>query len=275
MIKTARNKFILASLAVISACTLGAQAALYLQLTADDLALADGAAVTSWTDSVSSTTFAGTATYETNYANGHAAVLFNGTSDVLRATNLAAGVDTASTTMFVVGSFASNLGPTTYMVSCQNYETTWGGSSSGDNRLRLAVDSTDWRTRVGDGGNINSGGDIADTDMHVFSVVSGQGATSAVRMLVDGNQVASGTHGTTANCLDLSAVNLGAYYGRISEGAKNFGNGYIAEVRIYDTAMTDAQIATVNAELTATYIPEPSVALLGGLGLIGLLLRRR
>ncbi len=247
----------------------GANAALYLQLTADDLALADGAAVTSWTDSESSNEFTGTGTYETDYANGHAAVLFNGSSDVLSARNLAAGPDTASVTMFVVGNFISGLASTDYMVACQNLESTWGGNGSGDNRIRVAVADTDWRTRVGDGGTIGSSGDIANTDLHVFSVVSGQGATSAVKMFVDDDQVASGDHGITGNCLDVSAVNLGAYYGRSSEGAKDHANCYIAEVRIYDTAMTGTEIATVNAELAATYaIPEPAtlgmVAVLGG-----------
>ena len=227
---------------------------LYLHLTADDLTLVDGAAVASWTDSEGTAEFTGAATYKADYTNGHAAVLFNGSSDVLRVTNLA-GPDTASVTMFVVGNFVSGLASTDYMVSGQNYVTEWGGDASGDNRLRLAVSGTDWRTRIGDGGNLTSAGDIADTDSHVFSVVSGQDATSAVKMLVDGTQVLSGTHGATANCLDVSAVNLGAYYGRITEGPNgvNNANCYIAEVRIYDGAMTDFEIATINQELHDKY----------------------
>ncbi len=231
---------------------------LYLHLTADDLILADGAAVTTWTDSVGSNVFTGAATYEADYTNGHAAVLFNGSNDVLRITNLA-GPDTASVTLFVVGNFISGLASTDYMVTGQNYEPTWGGNASGDNRLRLAVAATDWRTRIGDGSNIDSGGN-ADTDSHIFSIVSGQGGTSSVKMLVDGSQVLSGTHGTTANCLDLSAVNLGAYYGRASEapsGADN-ANCYIAEVRVYDGAMTDFEIATINQELHDKYFTAQS-----------------
>ena len=173
---------------------------LYLSLEADSLGLADGEAVTSWTDSASGNIFAGAATYDTDFANGHAGVLFNGTSDTLRAATMSGTVPNTSTvTMFVVGQFLSGLGGTDYMVSGQTYaDGGVDGDVSGDNRLRLAVSSIDWRTRVGDGGNIDSSGDIADIGQHVFTVVSGQDATNAVRMLVDGTQVAAGTHGTTS-----------------------------------------------------------------------------
>ena len=71
--------------------------------------------------------------------------------------------------------------------------------------------------------------------MHVFSLVSGQGGTNVTTMRADDSVVKTGTHGSTANCLDLSRVNLAAYYGNTSGGSnglKDFAGCHIAEVVI-------------------------------------------
>ncbi|NWK54383.1 PEP-CTERM sorting domain-containing protein [Verrucomicrobiaceae bacterium N1E253] len=269
----------LISTALAVTVTVSSQAALYLQLTADDLGLTQGADVTSWTDSASGNVFglesgasASTApSYETNYnGSGHAAVLFDGVDDFLQDTSLAGTTpNTAEMTVFVVGQFVS-YSNTRYLLSAQNNTV-----DSGDNRLRLAISGSDWRTRVGDGSNIDTSGDAADSDHHVFSIVSGQNATNAVVMQLDGSAILTGTHGTTANAANLDRLNLGAF-SNVTDSTKDWANGYIAEIRIYDTSMTDAEINTIHNELSAKYapVPEPSSAALLGLGGIALILRR-
>lgn len=264
-------------LMIVLTLSAGVQAGVYLHLTADDLALDDGAEVTSWTDSVSGNVLEGTASYAANWnGTGKGAVYFNGTSDALYDHSLAgyngAGgtPDTASLTLFVVGQFATVDTSADYMVSCQDMVT----DASGDNRLRLATGGSDWRHRVGDGSNQDGG--TYDTDAHIFTIVSGQDATNATKMLVDGTVVKTGTHGSTANCLDLSRVNLGTYHSSPTNGPKDFANCYIAEILIYDGALTDSEIADISASLNAKYVPEPAtMALLGMGGFVTLLSRRR
>ena len=256
-----------------------AQAALYLQLKADDLALSDGAEVTSWTDSASGNVFTnpGGSTTTPNYVadyngSGKGAVNFAGATDFLQDTTLAATTpDTATMTVFIVGQFnAIGTGVDQYMIAAQN-----SAVDSGDNRLRLVERASDWRIRVGDGSNINSTGDIADTDHHVFTVVSGAPLTNDARLLIANSEVLDGTHGVTANAANLNRLNLGGFDNNGTP--KDFSNSMIAEIRIYDTAMSAAEITTVHNELAAFYapVPEPSSAALLGLGGLALMMRRR
>jgi hypothetical protein len=65
-----------------------------------------------------------------------------------------------------------------------------------------------------------------------------------------------------------------------ASGPNEFYNGDIAEIRLFNTVLTEAERATVEAELQAAYgapIPEPStlaLAALGTLGLVGYAWRR-
>ena len=110
-----------------------ASGSLYLHLQADSIGLADGAAVTSWTDLVNGYEFTGTAAYDVSYANGHAAVYFDGVDDMLGNTALASAPSTANLTMFIAGNFttAGNDSVSDFMISGQYPEGTT------DNRLRL------------------------------------------------------------------------------------------------------------------------------------------
>lgn len=234
--------------------------------------------MTSWTDSASGNVFTNVdsesattaaALYETNYnGSGHAAVRFQDNA-FLKSSLTGTTPDTSAMTVFVVGQFTAVSG-TDYLVSAQNNTL-----DSGDNRMRLVANGTTWRTRVGDGANINGG--TVDFEQHVFSVVSGQSGSNAVRMDVDGSSVLTGTHGSTANASNLNWLNLGGFDNGDGTGSRDFATGYIAEVRIYDTAMTDLEIAEVYSELNATYaaVPEPSSAALLAVGGLTLILRRK
>lgn len=54
-----------------------------------------------------------------------------------------------------------------------------------------------------------------------------------------------------------------------------FGLGSLAEVRVYDTALTESERLAVVDELNAKWIPEPASATLALMGLAALALRRR
>ncbi|RYD22282.1 MAG: hypothetical protein EOP88_08675 [Verrucomicrobiaceae bacterium] len=213
---------------------------LFLRFTADDLALANGAAVTNWTDSAGGRNLSGTATYGTNYANGHAGVRFNGTTDVLGNTSLTGAPDLARATLFIAGSFttAGNDGLSDFLVSSQ-YPT---GTSN--NRLRIYKDGGGTVVaRVGGGGTI--GGIAADTGVHVFGLVSGR-TTGAVSHVMDGRQIGSGSSGTTE---PMQAFFLGANGG----GPSLFADCTIGEVLLYDGALSAVDSAVVQDYLTRKY----------------------
>ena len=219
---------------------------LYLHLQADSLALSNGSAVTSWTDSVAGNKFTGNAVYAENVFNGHPAIKFNGTNQVLqdKSLNSTELPNTSSVTAFVVGQFMSST-DIDYMMGCQ-----YSYVDNGDNRLRMAKRKDDWVTRIGDGpANINIPG--ADFDMHVFTLVSGQNNTNAAKMLVDTETVSVFTHGTTKNCMNLSRIALGAF--NPDDSIEKYANCYISEVLIYKGALTDADIAEVNTFLIDKY----------------------
>ncbi len=281
-------KKLLITTAIVAALTASSQSALYLQLIADDLKLTQGAEVTSWTDSASGNVFTNTdsksttttaASYETNYnGSGHAAVLFKKNA-FLKSILVGSTPDTATMTVFIVGQFtADTTNAEDYLVSAQHKNI-----DAGANRLRLAITSSNkWRTRVGTGVNIDDG--TSDWVPHVFSIVSGQGLNK-VKMDIDGSAVLSsatalsGSKKTTTPAANLHWLNLGGLDNAEADkgGARDFATGYIAEIRIYDTAMTDLEIAAINAELSAKYAAglEPSSAALLGIGGVTLILHHK
>lgn len=221
-----------------------ASGALYLHLEADSVGLADGAAVTSWIDSVNGYEFTGTATYDTDYANGHAAVYFDGIDDMLGNTTLAAAPSTANVTLFVVGNFTmtGNDAVSDFMISGQYPD----GSTA--NRLRILKfhDSGAYQFRVGSGDTATLPLTISDAEKHVFTIVSGQ-TGNAVNFLIDG--VVSGSNTSGAAPAAMQALGLGAYL----TGGNQFGDCTIAEVLLYDSALTNADMTKIQNYLEKKY----------------------
>lgn len=97
-------------------------------------------------------------------------------------------------------------------------------------------------------------------------------------------------NGTTTLYVDGVAVSTSGALGTATTGALTqlyFGrgadfnsptargwNGSIADAQLYDQALTSGELATLFAN-PGTVVPEPATAVLGGLGLLGLLRRRR
>ena len=214
---------------------------LYLHLEADSLALSNGAAITSWVDSANGYDFTGTATFDGYYANGHAAVYFDGVADQLVNQALVSAPNPASITMFIVGNFTSEEIKVEheYMISAQ-----WPEGNSG-NRLRLLKgrDDTLWDVRVGTGSTISNM--PSDTEKHVFAIVSGQ-AGNSVEFLVDNVPFGTTTSGTPEV---FQGLGIGSYH----RDGSGFADCSVAEIILYDSALTAQQVSDVTAYLQAKY----------------------
>ena len=214
---------------------------LYLHLEADSLALSNGAAITSWVDSANGYDFTGTATFDGYYANGHAAVYFDGVADQLVNQALVSAPNPASTTMFIVGNFTSEELKVEheYMISAQ-----WPESNSA-NRFRLLKGRDDglWDVRVGSGSTISNR--PSDAEKHIFAIVSGQSGNS-VEFLVDNVSFGTTTSGTPEV---LQGLGLGSYH----RDGSGFADCSVAEIILYDSALTAQQVSDVTAYLQAKY----------------------
>jgi hypothetical protein len=220
-----------------------ASGSLYLCLQADSLGLANGAAVTSWTDSANGYVFTGNASYNASYANGHSAVRFNGINNALVNQALIGGPSTANLTLFIVGNFttAVNDSVSDFLVSGQYPDGTSG------NRLRILKGKTDAKVDVACGaGSVSSDIIASDTNPHVFAIVSGR-MGNAVDFLIDNAVVRSLNSGT--NALALQALGLGCYHRSMDQ----FGDCSIAEVLLYDSALTSADTAIIYDYLKMKY----------------------
>lgn len=236
-------------------------AALVMHLDADSLGLADGAPVATWTDQsglgndATQTTAGAQPTFVASNAafNGHATVAFGG-DDYMYLNNSMVNVSTFS--LFIVGNFEVT-GLNQYFISAQ------GGA--GNDRLRVAGYSwgDGYMTRIGNTGDKNLGGP-QDTVMHVIAVTG----TAAGWLDLGAKQVVGSNTSTEAT----SDLILGAYYD-VGDFARDFLNGNIAEVILYNEILSDNDVAAMNAQLYATYVPEPATMVLLGLG--ALVLRRR
>lgn len=107
---------------------------------------------------------------------------------------------------------------------------------------------------------------------HILQTYTVNGVNTEIRTWIDGTL--QGTILTTANTNIASA---GINIGRARTGTGNRGfDGQIDEIAVWNRALDSTDAAAVyNAGLAGQAIPEPSVALLGSLGALALLRRRR
>jgi polygalacturonase len=220
-----------------------ASGSLYVHLEADSLGLENGAPVTSWTDLAGGHVFTGTAAYDAYYANGHAAVYFNGVGDMLASTGWTDGPSPANATLFVVGNFVSaeTDSVSDFMISGQ-YPT---GTTNNRFRILKFHDDSYYQFRVGSGGTVTLA-QVADMEKHVFTMVSGR-TTNVVDFLVDGELLGSGSSGTV---VAMQALGLGGYL----SGNNQFAECSIAEVLLYDGALTHADMTLIQNYLTEKYV---------------------
>ena len=221
-------------------------ASLYLHLEADSVDAENGASVTSWADSVSGYEFTGTASYKSDFNNGHAALYFDGIDDHLVNRSLAGGPDPADATLFIVGNYTTAAVKSVheYMVSAQWPE---GGSN---NRFRFLKqrDDADYEVRIGSGSSISK--PSVDAEKHVFAIVSGQRGNS-VDFFIDGNLIGSTNSGSST--IPIQALGLGSYH-RGNDGAgSNFADCSIAEVVLYDSALSSSDMTNVQNYLRDKY----------------------
>lgn len=196
---------------------------------ADDLALADATAVSSWTDRAGTPHNAVQATgtkqplYKTAILNGHAVLRFDGIDDFLRSPLTLSQPDT----VFVA--FKSLVGASGVRV------ITDGGSLNS----HLLRSFSNWEIYAG---GAVVGAVAADTSAHVLAATY-NGASSSLR--VAGGAGDSGSAGTGG----MTALTIG-----IAGDQTNFpGNYDIAEVLIYNSALVLTDMNHIGSYLASKY----------------------
>ncbi len=204
---------------------------------------------------------------------GTGALSFNGTSDKVDLganQDLLQNVGGATLAAWVnANSFSGNGGNSIIGISVE--------SNSGSARFVLQVSSG--RLRAGGRDGNNGGGAVqgfssfsgptltANTLYHLAATVDY--AANIFELFVNGASVGSGsaTNFIASNTTPDTA-SLASFIGSNSAGNGEFFDGTIDDARIYDSILPDNDIA-------ALAVPEPSAALLGALGCLALLRRKR
>lgn len=201
---------------------------LTLWLKADAITgLADGAALTTWEDSSGEDNDAAQATadnkptYKTNILNGLPVVRFDGTADFLQTPDL--GLSQPGTVLIVASRTAA---AERHMLDGTSTRWLMGGTA------------TNW---IMFAGSVLDTGDAQDTDAHVHTCIF-NGASSKYRL--DGTEIGSGDAG--AQGLAMTLIGCG-------NSQTAFHPGDIAEVLIYDSALSAGNLALVEAYLSAKY----------------------
>lgn len=110
-----------------------------------------------------------------------------------------------------------------------------------------------------------------NTWVHGLQTFSSNGTNTTVTSYINGTQV-----GATVNLTTASVTNTGFNIGRARDGTNDRGfDGQIDELAMWNRALDSSEIAALYNSGAPVAIPEPSVALLGGLGALALLRRRR
>ena len=185
--------------------------------------------------------------------------------------------DTAVQNIDSTGSFTAMawINPTTLETNTTHRIISTGGTS-------LSPGTGGWGFGLQSGGTATTGSIrlttffVADNDSATFPIATGTWYHLAVtynngviNYFLDGELLGGG---------DTSLFNNEAATGRLTIGSRLGGTdldqvvGRLDGIHVYDTVLTGAEI---QAAAVASVIPEPSTALLGGLGILALLRRRR
>lgn len=154
---------------------------------------------------------------------------------------------------------------------------TFVGMGTNNNGTRFDIkeqtNNTNLRIEIG-GGGINSLSDIHDqTWQHIAIVVPLDGATlNDVIGYVDGVAISDFTADNSAINTATAQLLFGSTVG--STGAGRVPQGLMDDFQLYDEALSQSQVQSLFNN-PGSVIPEPSTALLGGLGALLLLRRRR
>ena len=222
-------------------------APLHLWLAAEDLRLSNGATVSTWLDRAGAYTLSGNARYATGFRNGRPGVRFDGVDDTLVTNSLDGTISTGNFSLFIVGSFATtgNDAVSDFLVSSQS-------PAGANNRMRIVKGRDDGLLDAVVGGGATMANVVAaDTAPHVFALISGQSGNS-VDLLIDGVVRASSTSGLAPAALNLLA--LGSY-----AGASQFFDGTIAEVLLYEGAVSASDAIRIHDYLQNKYALPPAV----------------
>lgn len=213
-----------------------------LWVRADSLALADGAAVASWADSSNANAYAqGTGAAQPLYKNngtddinGLPVVTFDGSNDTLTKASASLAITTAAS-VFVV----------TRSNTATNDRAFFGAGTGGtDRQFSLQQTGTGFIYYENNGIAFNAfgAGYIANGTPYLVELVK-NGAT--IKTYV--NQVLKRTDGTGVTITNATDIALGSVL------ATNFYSKDIAEMVIYNAAVSDADRALIEAYLGAKY----------------------
>lgn len=221
---------------------------LRLWLSADRISgLADGDPVSSWSDlsgqgnHATQSTTAAKPLYKTNIANGRPVVRFDGVDDFLTVAN-AASFDLATPTIFVVGT--SSAGTRAFVG-----KVTFAGLTTDANRRKLQVTragATTFAFRSGADAALKTSSTLSWTGFNVLSVV-GRGAADYT-LAVNGTAADSSSPTLDFTTYNTAAVALGS-----SAGLADFLIGDIAELIVYNRALSATERKAVERYLGARY----------------------
>lgn len=205
---------------------------LQVWLSARELSLNNDDPVSSWTDLSGHNNHATQATsanrplFKTNVLNTYPVVRFDGSNDVLTFTN---NINVGPSTIFVIGNRISGTNYRAIVVTGKFGMYAQGGVS------------TNWIIYLG--ADLISG--VASDTTHRLMTAAISSGTTAKLWTNNANAV------TRTNGVAYTS-NVTSTIGASPSGIQQF-NGDIAEVLVYDTALSDANVAKVNTFLMARY----------------------
>lgn len=247
---------------------------LALWLKADAGVTTSGSTVTSWADQVvGSTETAGNngtgPQFVASAINGQAAIRFDGNDRLWNNRVGTSPITGNAMTVFVVARRIGAVANTSTAVFTQN-GTPYDYNNTSN--LVLAYEGPGTSLSTYRNGSLSNPGNPGNNNPYVFATVFDGSFNTAYLNGVAGATVAS------TGTFDFDHIVLGQRY---ENGFTNGYNGDIAELLVYDRALTAAEQNEVGFylaqkySLDTTYVPEPSSAVLLGFGGLALIIRRR